>query len=183
MKSCKSAHRCEARLCYPTIISVLSAIATVANWNVDNQVDAHKHEASSMVLDSISRDTQRLYSRNSTVVVYTTSFYAVFDRTRCRRCILVVFVGFDSGEAGIPVAGNGQTCPIWCQGKGNWDMQSSAYESIGSPVISWNNWGKAIIRKKFKRFSHEFDPKSLPNTAVRGRRSFPEVGCLLPAKL
>ena len=183
MKSCKSAHRCEARLCHSRVISVRSTIATVANWNVDNEVDAHKHEASSMVVNSISRDRQRLYSRNGTVVVYTTSFYAVFNRSRCCRFILVIFVGFDSTEGGIPVAGNGHTCPIWCQGKGNWDMQSSAYDSIGSPVISWNNWGKAIIRENFIRVSHEFDPKLPSNRGFWGRRSFPEVGCLLPAKL
>ena len=137
MKTCKSAHGCEDRLCRSHFVFVLFTIATVGDGNIDRQVSAHKHEVTSVVLNFISRDTQQLYSRNGTVVVYTTSLCAVLNRFRCCRCILVVYIGFDSAEGGIPV-GNGHTCPIRYQGKGNWDMQSSAYESIGSPVISWN---------------------------------------------
>ena len=51
-----------------------------------------------MVLNSISRNTQPLHSRNGTVMVYATSFYAVFNWSRCCRCILVEFVGFDWAE-------------------------------------------------------------------------------------
>lgn len=35
-------------------------------------------------------------------------------------------------------------------------MQSSAYESIGSPVISWNNCSKGIIRKIIREIQKGF---------------------------
>ena len=52
-----------------------------------------------------------LYSRNGTVMVYTTSRHAALNQFRCCGCILVVLIDFDSAEGGIPV-GNGHTCPI-----------------------------------------------------------------------
>ena len=110
-KTCRSAHGCEGRRCRSLVISVLFTIATVADRNVDREVNAHKLEANLVALNSISRDTQQLYSRNGTVMVYTTSLCAVLNRFRCCRCILVVFIAFDSAEGGIPV-GNGHTCPI-----------------------------------------------------------------------
>ena len=57
-KTRKSAHGCEGRRCRSLVISVLFTIATVADRNVDRQVNAHKLEANSVALNSISRDTE-----------------------------------------------------------------------------------------------------------------------------